>query len=474
MTHIHSSSGIAPGHSKAFSPAVRRRLVRLIIVSLLLPLSFEIANIRFTPSLLLMIALAPFLFQQYLSGVVRWRAPDLLFLLYILWQALTILLNNPERFVTFTGQQTLLTLAGYLAGRLLVLEKQDFISFILFWAAASMVSVPFAMYEAIRDDPIILRMILDYTPFGSMRLNDYEPRLGLYRAQFVFVHPIHYGLMGALVLMPYWLGLASQIAAAKRTLGALLIFLATFLSVSSGAVLSIALQVGVFISHRIAALMGPPWRILLASGAVFYLVVELLSNKSAFAAISGRLAFNSATAYYRTLIWEYGSAQVMRTPIFGNGYNYWARPFWMTNSSVDNHWLLLAMVHGLPALVLFASSLLYAFFAVNRIKLFGDTELDRMRLAWTLALIGFCMSASTVAIWGEIQMFFMLLFGAGFWLASTGPGNAQETTENLEETSRHLPYSRYSTRRSGDAEQRRPARVSSSRRVPNQFSRKDI
>ena len=473
MTHIHSSQGFSQEHPKAFSPVVRRRLVRLIIISLLLPVSFEVANTRLTPSLLLMIGLAPFLVQQYLSGVVRWRTPDFLFILYILWQALTILLNNPERFVAFTGQQTLITLVGYLAGRLLVLNKQDFISLILFWAAASMVSVPFAMYEAIWDDPIILRIILDYTPFGTMRLNDYEARLGLHRAQFVFTHPIHYGLMGALVLMPYWLGLASQVSAAKRTLGALVIFCATFLSVSSGAVLSVAMQIGVFISHRIAARMGPPWRLLLAFGAVFYVVLELLSNKSAFVAISGRLAFNSATAYYRTLIWEYGSAQVMRTPIFGNGYNYWPRPHWMTNSSVDNHWLLLAMVHGLPALVLFASSLLYAFFAVNHIKLFGDTELDRMRLAWTLALIGFCMSASTVAIWGEIQMFFMLLFGGGFWLASTGPGNTQETAEKSEETSRHLPYSRYSSRSSGGAEQKRQARVSSPRRVPNQFTRKD-
>lgn len=442
MTDIASARNTASKQAKPISAAARSRLVRLIIIALLTPLSFEVAGIRLTPSLLLMIALFPFLLQQFLAGVVRWRTPDLLFSFYVFWQALTILMNNPERFVAFTGQQTLSTFAVYLAGRLLVLNRQDFISFVLFWAGASMLSVPFTLYEALRDDPVILRLISDYTPFNSFAFNNYEPRLGLFRAQFVFVHPIHYGLMGALILMPFWHGLAARLPAARRAWGTVLIFAATFLSVSSGAVLSVVLQAGTFLMHRAAARVGPPWRVLLISGGVIYALLELLSNKSAFAAVSGRLAFNSGTAYYRTLIWEYGGAQVLRTPIFGNGYNYWPRPHWML-ASVDNHWLLMAMVHGLPALILLVAALLYAFFAVNKPALLGDHELDRMRLSWTLALIGLCMSASTVALWGEIQMFFMLLFGAGFWLADTGPTAASEEAEPAAQAPRQLPFTRF-------------------------------
>lgn len=440
MTDTVSARNTASGQAKPFNAAARSRLVRLIIVALLTPLSFELAGIRLTPSLLLMIALFPFLVQQFLAGVVRWRMPDLLFSLYVFWQALTILLNNPERFVAFTGQQTLSTFAVYLAGRLLILNRQDFMSFVLFWAGASMVSVPFTLYEALQDDPVILRLITDYTPFNSFEPNDYEARLGLFRAQFVFTHPIHYGLMGAMILMPFCIGLAARLSAARRAWGTALIFAATFLSVSSGAVLSVILQAGTFLMHRVAAQIGPPWRVMLMSGAALYTVLELLSNKSAFAAVSGRLAFNAGTAYYRTLIWEYGGAQVLRTPVFGNGYNYWPRPHWMV-SSVDNHWLLMAMVHGLPALILLVGSLLYAFFAVNKSALLGDHELDRMRLSWTLALIGLCMSASTVALWGEIQMLFMLLLGAGFWLADTGPAAADAAPP--APAPRHLPYTRF-------------------------------
>lgn len=470
MTDTAPALDTASRQAGPYSPAARRRLIRLVIIALLMPLSFELVGIRLTPSLVLMIGLFPVLLHQYLTGVVRWRLPDLLFILYVFWQALTILLNNPERFVAFTGQQTLSTVGVYLAGRLLILNREDFISFVLFWAGASMLSVPFALYESVWDDPVILRLISDHTPFSSFAQNNYEPRLGLFRAQFVFTHPIHYGLMGAMILMLFWHGLAAQLSSAKRSLGTALIFAATFLSVSSGAVLSVLLQAGIFVMHRAAGHIGSPWRVLLVTGGLIYSVLELLSTKSAFVAVSGKLAFNSGTAYYRTLIWEYGSAQVLRTPVFGNGYNYWPRPHWML-ASVDNHWLLMALVHGLPALILIVASLLYAFFAVNRASLTGDRELDRMRLSWTLALIGFCMSASTVAIWGEIQMFFMLLFGAGFWLADTGPVAAAAQEGAAEPAPRHLPYTRFPSGRTDIPQTRRQQGFARDRNPRQPYSR---
>ena len=436
------------------SAKARRALVRIIIVSLLIPLSFEFLGFRMTPSLAVMICLVPLFVQRFFTHAVVWRLPDLLFLLYMFWQALTIFLNNPERFVAWTGQQALLLLGGYFAGRLLVLNRDDFLALIRFLALASMVSVPFALYEALNDDPIILRIITDFTPFDSFAPNDYDPRMGLYRAQFVFVHPIHYGLMSALILVPFFIGLRGHLSTVARTIGAGLIGVACFLSVSSGAVLSVVLQFLIFVCYRIARLFGSAWKILLISGTLLYTVLELASTKSAFVAISGRLAFNSGTAYYRTIIWEYGTQQVMRTPIFGNGYNYWPRPFWMISSSVDNHWLLMAMVHGLPALIFFSGSILYAFFAVNRNTGKGDEETDRLRLAWTLSLIGFCMSASTVAIWGEIQLLFMLLFGAGFWMIGTlpkAPSDADEAETESEQGRSRLRYTRFAPVTRGEA-----------------------
>tara|TARA_R110002051_G_scaffold146786_2_gene219572 strand:+ start:51587 stop:53014 length:1428 start_codon:yes stop_codon:yes gene_type:complete len=423
----------------------RRKLVRLIVVALLIPLSFEVASFRLTPSLLVMIGLFPLLTVQYFKKAVVWRLPDFLFFFFVLWQGLTILINNPERVVAFTGQQALLTLAGFLAGRLLVINRQDFYNLIVFVGVASMISMPFALYESVFDDPIILRLIADYTPFDTFRQNNYEPRLGLYRAQFVFAHPIHFGLLGALALVPFLYGLKGYLSAGARIPGSMLIGAACFLSVSSGAVLSVMLQLVLFIWHSAASRFQRPWRTVLISGSLIYAVLEVASNKSAFVAISSRLAFNSSTAYYRTLIWEFGTQQVRRTPFFGNGYNYWERPFWMLSSSVDNHWLLLVMVHGIPAVLLFAGSMIYAFVMVNRPS-DGGSAVQRLRLAWTLTLIGFAMSASTVAIWGEIQLLFMLIFGAGFWMI--GPILDPSDQDEVEETapSRAPQYTRFATK----------------------------
>lgn len=423
----------------------RRKLARLIVVALLIPLSFEVAGFRLTPSLLVMIGLFPILIAQYFKKVVVWRTPDFLFFFFVLWQGLSILVNNPERVVAFTGQQALLTLAGFLAGRLLVINKQDFYNLIVFVGVASMISMPFALYESLFNDPIILRLIADYTPFETFSKINNEPRFGLYRAQFVFVHPIHFGLLGALVLVPFFIGLKGYLSAGTRVAGTMLIGFACFLSVSSGAVLSVMLQLVLFIWHFAFSRFQRPWRAVLITGGLVYSVLEIASTNSAFVAVSSRLAFNSGTAYYRTLIWKYGTEQVSRTPFLGNGYNYWARPSWMLTSSVDNHWLLLAMVHGIPALLLFAGSIFYAFVMVNRHN-DGGPEVQRLRLAWTLSLIGFAMSASTVAIWGEIQLLFMLLFGAGFWMI--GPVQESGAQDETEKTapSRAPQYTRFAAR----------------------------
>ena len=424
------------------APGTRRALACLIVVALLIPLSFEVAGFRLTPALMLMIVLFPLLAIQYLKRTIRWCLPDLLFFLYVLWQGLTILMNNPERVVAFTGQQALLTMAGFLAGRLFILDRQDFLVFVRFLGIASMISLPFALYEAVFDDPIILRLISDYTPFDTFEQNNYEPRLGLYRAQFVFTHPIHFGLMAALILAPFFIGLKGYLAIGARFVGAVLIGMACFMSVSSGAVLSIMLQLFLFVWYFAFSQFQRPWRAIMICGGFIYFVLEIASTKSAFVALSSRLAFNSSTAYYRTLIWEYGSRQVQRTPIFGNGYNYWERPFWMLSSSVDNHWLLIAMLHGIPALIFFASSILYAFIMVNRNGA-GGPEIQRIRLAWTLSLIGFCLSASTVAIWGEIQLLFMLIFGAGFWMINVSDDASTTVDEQDTNQTRQNKYTRF-------------------------------
>jgi len=419
--------------------------VRLMVISLLIPISFEIAGFRFTPALLTLFALFPIMFVNFFSGRAgRMGLIDALFFFYVFWTAITILENNPNRFVAYTGTQGLNILGGYLVGRVMIRDRDDFSAFIhaVFWAVAF--SLPFALYESLFDVPLILRFVEDYTPFATFNENMYPPRMGFFRAQFVFVHPIHYGMFCSLAFATVFVGLHEQLRTFLRWAASGVVSFCCFLAVSSGPFLSMLVQAGIFGMYRAASRFSPrPWRLLSGCFLGIYTVLELASNNSAFVAVSSRLAFNPATAYYRTLIWQYGTEQVMRTPILGNGYNYWPRPFWMT-TSVDNMWLLIAMVHGLPALIAFSAAILVLLYRINRRDFSANADLDYLRLGWTLSMLGFMITASTVAIWGEIQIFFMILFGSGYWMLSA-PGAPRDAAPEEESPApeRVLRYTRF-------------------------------
>ncbi|SDF16753.1 O-antigen ligase family protein [Limimaricola pyoseonensis] len=428
-----ASVGASPllSAAPAAGSAGRRACARLVLVSLVVPVAFEIAGFRLTPSLLVLIALYPMLLMRVLSGRLRLGLVDLLFVLYVGWLSLSMLVNTPGRFVAYTGQQGLAILGGYMAGRVLVRDRADFAALLrfLFWIVA--LSLPFALIEALADRPLIIELVRDHTPFSTFVENDYEPRLGLYRAQWVFAHPIHYGVFAMLAFAPVVVGLG--LAPVLRGLAAVLIGAACLLSVSSGPLLALMFQGPLFLWHRLAARRSArPWREIGLSLGGLYLLLDLLSTKNALVAISTRLALDSSTASYREQIWRYGSAQVARTPWLGVGDNYWARPHWMVSASIDNFWLLLAIVHGLPALVFFGTALGLSLVRINRRELGPDPALQALRLGWTLAMLGCVLVAGTVALWGEILIFVMLMLGAGQWMLNAQPdqGAATPATPN--------------------------------------------
>ena len=116
----------------------------------------------------------------------------------------------------------------------------------------------------------------------------------------------------------------------------------------------------------------------------------------------------------------------------------------MFSNTVDNYWLLQAMVHGLPAVIFFLAAFIYVLYKAARAQRPNEApELTTMRLAWILSMIGFALSASTVAIWGEIQLLFMIFFGAGLWLLD--PDTDVDSSSPAEQPSLHptSPHTRF-------------------------------
>ena len=164
-----------------------------------------------------------------------------------------------------------------------------------------------------------------------------------------------------------------------------------------------------------------------------------------------RVTFDPHNAWVRMAIWDYGSAEMWRHPLFGIGLNDWARPSWLT-SSVDNCWLVSGMRHGAVGLGLLLLALATGLWAVARAKL-ADPGEQRLRRAYLITMVALGFTLTTVHVWGGTSCFVFLLFGAGQWFCDrpqaapevgAAPPKPQEPLPREQKGA--SPYSRFAPR----------------------------
>ena len=150
-----------------------------------------------------------------------------------------------------------------------------------------------------------------------------------------------------------------------------------------------------------------------------YIAIDLFSTKTPFHVFVNYFTFSKQSAYNRILIFEFGTAEVARHPIFGIGLGEWERPIWMSDS-MDNFWLATAVRYGLPALILLLGLLLGLVWAVGQRKNL-PAQWRRARHAWAFTLFGITVAAATVHLWNALFVLFFFLLGAGAWLLDAKP-----------------------------------------------------
>ena len=128
-------------------------------------------------------------------------------------------------------------------------------------------------------------------------------------------------------------------------------------------------------------------------------------------------AYNAQTGHGRTEILEYGSASVLRHPLFGIALSSdWGAPWWRP-PSVDNYWLVVAMRYGLPAL-----AFIWLGIALHAVQIMArrglSEEAASYRKGYLIALAGLFVVLGTVHIWGAVSVFIMFYLGAGAWIYS--------------------------------------------------------
>tara|TARA_B100001123_G_scaffold451055_1_gene626413 strand:- start:2234 stop:3628 length:1395 start_codon:yes stop_codon:yes gene_type:complete len=243
-----------------------------------------------------------------------------------------------------------------------------------------------------------------------------DPRLGLERAFGPFEHPILLGVFASSVLTGAVLVLGMGQASVGNIKRIALVGITTLMSLSGGPIVAFALQAVLIGWERVSRLLRGRWYVALSGLGFLYIAIDLISTRTPVLVFIQYLTFSRESAYNRVHIWNYGTEEILRYPMFGIGLGDWERASWMS-SSMDNFWLLTAMRYGLPALLFLLAAIVALLFALIR-KHNVDPILRQSRLAWGITMISLAVVGLTVHFWNNIFCLFFFLIGSGAWMAT--------------------------------------------------------
>lgn len=383
--------------------------------SLIIPWIIPLGSLAMPPyRIVLIITFFPAMFRILSGKAGRIGVADIAIVLFSFWISVALIVAHGfGDAIEQAGSETLETMGAFMVARAYIRSVRDFEALArLMFIIVGFVLFPLALLEAALGRNIVLE--LASRVFPTHIINYQPPRMGIRRVQSVFEHPILFGVFCSGVLATTYLVLGHGKTTAKRLGSTAIIALTAFLSLSSGPISTVIMQIALLTWNRLLGGLKSRWCLLICGFGGLVLIVDLISSRPLPAILFSYFALDEASAYFRLLIWEFGSQSVMNHPIFGVGMGQWDRPEWMP-FSVDMFWLVNAIVGGIPAAffmaVAFFSTVLSVAFAKGL-----DARAERCRLAFLIAMAGFFVVGWMVHFWGATYVFFILMLGSGRWM----------------------------------------------------------
>lgn len=395
----------------------------LFLLTMTQPYLFKIGPLVMGPYRLVLLIVAVPLFFAWVRGKYGgFIAADFLLLGHVLWMAVSLAANGQgNRIGEFVISQFLDIFVAYLLGRAAIRSREDFFFFVKFFLGVLLFLLPFAFLESTKGIMILqntFRGLPGLNVFRPTTLN-YPPRLGLLRAMTTFVHPIVYGVTCsmafslAIVALRHadgGMSLPKRLAWSMGSAGG------TFLSLSAGAFTGLALQLALIGWDFVLKGFRNRWKLLGALSAFVYVVLDIVALRPPLVVLAKYVAFSSSTSWNRYMIWQFGTAEVGRHPIFGMGlFTDWIRSPWMP-TSVDNHWLIQAMRWGLPGCAMLLGMYFYILVRLIRVDLSHDPAAAAIRKALVFIFVGLFFQMGTVLLWHATYSLFFVLLGGSVWL----------------------------------------------------------
>ena len=392
------------------------RLAALLYVALIMPPEFSVsvAGLRLSPyRVLLLLVTVPLLLRLMDNRHQPPHAVDWLIMAHAAWAVLALgVFGGVGAALESGGIYVVESLGAYLVGRLAVTSAAEHRALLRFMVGVLGGMALLTLPESLSGTHFIREAAR--AVMGGPGLPVIEPRLGLDRAFGSFDHPILYGVFASSTFAAAYYVLNRE-RLGPRAVGMLaLIAGSTFLSLSAGPFVGLACQAVVIGWDRLTKGVGLRWSAISGLIMLAWFAVSLGSNRSPIKVFITYAAFSPQSAYNRVLIWDYGTAEVGRHPLFGIGLGDWIRAPWMSDS-MDNFWLVTAVRYGLPALAFLLGAIVLL--AIRQARASAhDVELNRHRMAWLAIIIGFAISGITVHFWNSLFAYFFFLIGSGAWL----------------------------------------------------------
>ena len=393
-------------------------LAAVFYAALIFPPEFSVTvgGLRLTLyRVFLLLVTVPLLMRLLQSTKQRMHAVDYLVMAHAGWVVLALTVyGGIGQGIESGGIYVVESLGAYLVGRIAITNTEQHRALLRYMVTLLGLMFLFTVPESLTGTHFIRELARAIA--GGPGLPIIEQRMGLDRAFGSFDHPILYGVFAASTFAAcfYILGQGKFKA---RTIGLMgLVGSSAFLSLSAGPFVGLFCQIGLLAWDRITRGIQLRWWALGSIFALMMFAVSMGSNRSPVHVFISYLTFSAASSYNRILIWEYGSAEVGRHPIFGLGFGDWIRAPWMSDS-MDNFWLLTAVRYGLPALLFLVAAIVTL--AVRQVRGVGrNQELNRHRMAWLAIMIGLAVSGVTVHFWNAMFAYFFFLIGTGAWMVN--------------------------------------------------------
>jgi O-antigen ligase len=360
FTTLNGTSGTV-SHTPLGAAARRMALVpTLLVISVFIPPAlggFYLFDLSLNPTRVILLIAVPIVLLHALSSsgsrVYRKPMSDVLVPLTCLWIILSVAaVDGPEVALKSGSIDAIEFLMPYAIMRSLLRTADELHAVVrVFCIAAAIAGLlglldvfnnSFVMHDLARLTGYQFRHVAGIEP--GLRSDNY--RLGLFRATGVFAAPELFGtaMFTALLLCGDLEGWTRWFCIVGAGIG-------LFISFSSGPWLATVLGLGLLL-YRAKIRFPGRWVALIVIGTLA-LVTFLSVKDDPFTSLVYHFTLDPSSGYYRILIWQYAGADVLQAPIFGLGIRAdWDRPEWMSSSSVDSLWLVLAIKFGIPGSIL--------------------------------------------------------------------------------------------------------------------------